>query len=233
MQSGRCAVACTLFAICRLEHCPANGQHVSPDPTSAGRHPNQSAGAMVATTNRLTRRLSLLLAAMGLALPCLLLAAQPDVELKDAQTLCAAPAQQFSARLTEAGTTAAVDESLREQFLAHLEQCRAVYRYHLAQVGRDFQDLPAGAYCHSVREDFIEAEYLFDVASLRAAALPLGSEEEREEAVAFLQDANGALVRAVNGVFLLRHGICMEERIAPFARPPFESEINRTYPHIE
>jgi hypothetical protein len=188
---------------------------------------------MVATTNTLIRRVLLLVAAIWLASPWPLLAEEAAADLDDAQALCAAPAYQFSSDLAEASAAQALEETLRQQFLVHLEKCRAVYRYHLAQVTDDFLDLPADAYCHAVRRDFIESEYLFDVAASRAAQLPLGSIEDRAAAAEFLQRANSALVRAVNGVFLLRHGICMEERIAPFTRPPFESEINRTYPHIE
>lgn len=188
---------------------------------------------MVATTNRHIPRLSFFVAVIWLALSCPVLAGEVVAEAEDAQALCAKPAQQFSDRLAETSATQGIDETLREQFLAHLEQCRAVYRYHLARIEADFQDLPARAYCHSVRRDFLDAEHLFDVAVLRAAQLPLASTDQRSEAVAFLQNANSALVRAVNGVFLLRHGICKEERIVPFDRPPFESEINRTYPYNE
>lgn len=188
---------------------------------------------MVASTDMLIHRLLLLAAAMWLLSPWAALAEGAVAELEDAQTACAAPVSALSAELTEAAIGQGADEEMRQQFLSRLEQCRAVYRYHLAKVGADFVDLPASAYCHSVRRDFVHAEYLFDVAASRAEQVPLNSTEDRISAAEFLRDANGALVRAVNGVFLLRHGICMEERIAPFTHPPFESEINRTYPHIE
>ncbi|WP_373185338.1 hypothetical protein [Halopseudomonas sp.] len=151
----------------------------------------------------------------------------------DGQSYCAEPAYQFSIALSAAVSAHGVDEELRARFLSHLETCRAVYRYHLQRLASEFDDLPPGAYCHSVRREFIEAEELFDIAAIRGMQLPLDSDEARRAAADFFRHASPALVRAVNGLFLLRHGICVEERIAPFDHPPFQSRINRTYPHIE
>lgn len=188
---------------------------------------------MVATTNILNSLSLLFVAILLLGLSRLAMAASPNLE--DAQTHCAEPAHQLSRALDEAvGMSGQVlDDKLRGQFLKHFEQCRAIYRYHLQRLAEEFTDLPADAYCHSVRREFIEAESLFDVAANRAIQLPLASDEDRQAAAAFLRQASSTLLRTLNGLFLLRHGICMEERIVPFDHPPFESDINRTYPHIE
>lgn len=172
---------------------------------------------------------------MLLAMPCAVLADSATAvdQPEDAQTYCAGPVQAFARALEQINPNQGVDEPLRDQFLQDLEQCRTVYRYQLTRLADDFTDLPAGAYCHSVRREFIESEDLFDIAAARAQQLPLESEEERGVAADFFLQAGAALVRAVNGLFLLRHGICEEERIAPFDQHPFKNDIGRTYPHIQ
>lgn len=151
----------------------------------------------------------------------------------DAQAYCAGPVHRFSRVLSKAMAAQGVDDELRSQFLRNLKQCREVYRYQLQQLADEFGDLPADAYCHSVLREFVESESLFDIAEVRANQLPLSSEEERLAAGMFFRHASPALARAVNGLFLLRHGICREERIAPLVQPPMGSRINQTYPHIE
>lgn len=188
---------------------------------------------MVAITNSSSQCRLFFVALMLLVTPWLALAyaATTVANPEDAQTFCAEPAHQFSLKLSQAAAGQGLDDELRGEFLKQLEQCRAVYRFHLQQLADEFDDLPAGAYCHSVRREFVESEYLFTVAASRAVQLPLLTDEDRKVAAAFFRRTAPALVRAVNGLFILRHGICMEERIAPFDQPPFESEINRTYPH--
>lgn len=201
---------------------------------------------MVATTNISYRCQRLFTAVMLLASSWLALAGPVDpvsnargaafvavADPADAQAYCAGPAHRFSLALSKAMSAQGVDDELRSQFLRHLKQCREVYQYQLQQLADEFDDLPADAYCHSVRREFVEAESLFDIAEVRANQLPLSSEEERLAAGTFFRHASPALARAVNGIFLLRHGICMEERIAPLEQPPMGSRINQTYPHIE
>jgi hypothetical protein len=153
----------------------------------------------------------------------------------DAQAHCAAPAQRFMDQLnaTDAGVGKRIDDVLRDEFVRNLERCRASYQYQLKQLEIEFNDLPVDAYCHSVRREFIDAESLFDIAVARVRQLPLNGDEEQRTAVDFFAHASDALVRSVNGLFLLRHGICVEERITPFDQPPFGGSPSQTYSHIE
>jgi hypothetical protein len=126
-----------------------------------------------------------------------------------------------------------IDDALRDEFERNLERCRASYQYQLKQLEVKFDDLPVDAYCHSVRRESIDAESLLDIDAARVKQLPLNGGEEQRAAADFLAHASDGLVRSVNGLFLLRHGICIEERITPFDQLPFGGSPSQTYSHIE
>ena len=194
---------------------------------------------MVLTTNKafLCRMFLAMAIVFALSLPTLAEPTQAPFKTDpaDAQAHCAGPTQRFMDQLNvaDADGDRHIDDALRGAFVRNLEQCRASYQYQLKQLEVEFDDLPADAYCHSVRREFIEAESLFDIAVARVEQLPLDGDEEQRSAAVFFAHASDALVRAVNGLFLLRHGICLEERIAPFDQPPFGGGPSQTYSHIE
>tara|TARA_R110000782_G_scaffold138157_1_gene230782 strand:- start:1174 stop:1761 length:588 start_codon:yes stop_codon:yes gene_type:complete len=161
--------------------------------------------------------------------------ASPKTDPADAQAHCAGPVQRFMDQLNAADADVGrrIDDVLRDEFVRNLERCRASYQYQLKQLEIEFNDLAVDAYCHSVRREFIDAESLFDIAVARVRQLPLNGDEEQRTAVDFFAHASDALVRSVNGLFLLRHGICVEERITPFDQPPFGGSPSQTYSHIE
>lgn len=155
------------------------------------------------------------------------------VSANDANTHCAEPALQLEQELQAALEENTIDASHRQRFLEQVKQCRVIYQVELENLRVDFADLPEDAYCHAVRREFTEALDLFDDIEAKAAEMPLENEEDREAAGTFYSLTSPGLVRAVNGLFLLRHGICMEEEIAPFDHPLTDTEISQPNIYLE
>lgn len=190
--------------------------------------------AQLASVSRSGRRVRLV---AGCALVLLTSCAQatdpPTAQGNDANTQCAEPALQLEHQLQAALADNSIDASHRQRFLDQVQQCRGVYQVELENLRRDFAELPEDAYCHAVRREFSEALNLFDDIEAKAAEMPLDSEEDRAAAGTFFSLTSPGLVRAVNGLFLLRHGICMEEEIAPFEHPLTDTEISQPNIYLE
>lgn len=144
----------------------------------------------------------------------------------DAQKLCAAPATELQRALARALKVHAVTANHRRAFLRQLDSCREVYLLEMQRLEADFADLPAGSICHSAQRDLHEGLDIFDAIEARARALPLRSAEDLQAAGTFFNLTSPGLVRAVNGLYLLRHAVCLEERSAPFPASLTDSEIS-------
>lgn len=125
----------------------------------------------------------------------------------DAQEACVAPVQSFVAAL-DGGETG---EPQRRDFLGLVEACTAVYLHELGQIERDYSRLPATSHCRDMGEEFRDTLETLRRIERTASTLPLDSTADREAAAAFYRLAAPGLARAVNGLFILHHGICREE----------------------
>lgn len=144
----------------------------------------------------------------------------------DAQRLCAAPATELQQALTRALKAHAVTAEHQRDFFRQLDSCREVYGLEMQRLEADFADLPAGSICHSAQRDLQEGLKIFDAIEARARALPLRSEEDLQAAGTFFNLTSPGLVRAVNGLYLLRHAVCLEERSAALPASRTDSEIS-------
>jgi hypothetical protein len=151
----------------------------------------------------------------------------------NAQRMCAAPAAEFQQALADAMADGLVKPQHKSAFLQQLGRCRAVYQAEIARLKTDFAALPSTSVCHSAQRDLHEGLEIFDAIKARAQLLPLDSEEDRQAAGIFFTRTSPGLVRAVNGLYLLRHGVCMEEERAPFDSASTDSEISHPTLYLE
>lgn len=151
----------------------------------------------------------------------------------DAQQLCATPVAEFQQVLAGAIKERRLTAAHRRGFLRQVENCRSVYHLELARLKADFADLPGSSVCHSAQRELAEGLDIFDAIAARARELPLDSQETREAAGVFFNSTSPGLVRAVNGLYLLRHGVCIEELYAPFDAALTDSEISRSHIYLQ
>lgn len=134
----------------------------------------------------------------------------------DAQRVCASPLTKLQATLAEAMATGQVKPEHKQSFLESLARCRSVYQVEMQRLNSDFAGLPEDSYCHAVQHGLHEGLAIFNAIETRARGLPMHTAEGRQAAGHFFRLTSPGLVRAVNGVYLLRHGVCMEEQSASF-----------------
>lgn len=151
----------------------------------------------------------------------------------DAQRLCAAPVAEFEQALANVMTQGAVESRHKRDFLLQLSRCRAVYEAEMERLKADFTDLPQSSVCHSAQRDLREGLEIFDAIEQRAQQLTLDTEEDRQAAGVFFSRTSPGLVRAVNGLYLLRHGVCMEEQRAPFDAVLTDPDISHPALYLE
>lgn len=151
----------------------------------------------------------------------------------DAQRLCAAPATEFEQALADAMVADLVKRQHRRYFLQQLSRCRAVYQAEIERLDADFAALPPTSICHSAQRDLHHGLEIFDAIQVRAQQLPLDTEEDRQAAGIFFSRTSPGLVRAVNGLYLLRHGVCMEEQRASFDSVLTDPEISHSSRYLE
>ncbi|WP_152486770.1 hypothetical protein [Halopseudomonas pelagia] len=151
----------------------------------------------------------------------------------NAQQLCAAPVLAFQERLAEAMLERVVTPGHQQSFLKQVQSCRRVYQLEVERLEADFAALPNSSVCHAALRELPEGLDVFNAIEKRARALRLDSQENRDAAGAFFRLTSPGLVRAVNGLYLLRHGVCMEEVYAPFATVLTDPEISRALIYLE
>lgn len=134
----------------------------------------------------------------------------------DAQLLCASPITELQASLAAAMATGQVKTEHKQAFLRSLARCRSVYQVEMQRLNSDFAGLAEDSYCHAAQHGLHEGEAIFSAIETRARGLPMHTAEGRQAAGNFFRLNSPGLVRAVNGLYLLRHGVCMEEQSAPF-----------------
>lgn len=111
-------------------------------------------------------------------------------------------------------------------FLSLIDSCRQVYLSELERLAADFKQLPSDSVCHAAQGDLPEGLAVFDDIEMHARALHFDSQENREAAGTFFSLTGPGMVRAVNGLYLLRYGVCVEEQSAPFGLPLTDSVIS-------
>ncbi|MFO7704341.1 MAG: hypothetical protein R6V43_04275 [Halopseudomonas sp.] len=151
----------------------------------------------------------------------------------DAQRVCASPVTELQETLAEAMATGQVKAEHKQAFLVSLARCRSVYQMEMQRLTSDFAGLAEDSYCHAAQHGLHEGVTIFNAIEARARGLPMHTAAGRQAAGQFFRLASPGLVRAVNGLYLLRHGVCMEEQRAPFAPPRTDAEIGHPRLHRE
>lgn len=158
---------------------------------------------------------------------------RPPAPGVDAQRLCAAPVADFQHVLARAMAADGIKSEHKRGFKQQLQQCRSVYEAEMERLKADFTDLPQSSVCHSAQRDLREGLEIFDAIEQRAQQLTLDTEEDRQAAGVFFSRTSPGLVRAVNGLYLLRHGVCMEEQRAPFDAVLTDPDISHPALYLE
>lgn len=145
----------------------------------------------------------------------------------NAQERCAAPVVEFQQEVNRAKQQDVLAVQHQRRFLQQLDSCRSVYQLELERLRADFAKLPSSSVCQAAQRELPEALEVFDAMAERARALQFDTRENRQAAAAFFSLTGPGLVRAVNGLYLLRYGVCMEEIYAPFTTPLTDPDITR------
>jgi hypothetical protein len=144
----------------------------------------------------------------------------------NAQQLCAAPASELQEQVSSMTARREVTTEHQQAFLGLVDSCRKVYLSEIERLAADFAQLPSDSVCHAAQRDLPEGLVVFDDIEAHARALHFDSQENREAAGTFFSLTGPGMVRAVNGLYLLRYGVCVEEQSAPFDTPLTDSVIS-------